>query len=321
MEYRILTGTGMTISRVALGTLAFGGQVGEQDAISIVNAAIDNGITYIDTANSYFDGVSESYVGKALKGKREKVVLASKVGNTPGSGNKTGLSRRHILQEIEKSLANLQTDYLDIYYLHKPDNSTPLEETLDTMTTLVRSGKVRYIALSNYASWQMLETLWVSEKIKAVSPCLTQNVYNMITRGIEQELVPCLKKHKIGLTIYNPIAGGLLTGKHSKGTPEAGTRFSVNKTYMERYWTEENFAAMEKLDKIAADAGITILQLAMRWCASQGHVDSIIAGATKVSQVGQNAASIEGGKLTDDVLKACDDVWKSLESNRFKYNR
>lgn len=321
MEYRILTGTGMTVSRIALGTLAFGGQVGEQDAVNIVNHAIDNGVTYIDTANSYFNGVSETYVGKALKGKRDKVILASKVGNSGSIPNQTGLSRRHIINALENSLKNLNTDYLDIYYMHKPDYVTPLEETLETMTTIVKSGKVRYIGLSNFSSWQTLETLWISDKRNGIAPSFTQNVYNMLTRGIEQELVPCLKKYKIGLAIYNPIAGGLLTGKHSPGIPAEGTRFNVNKTYMERYWTEENFAALARLEKIAAEAGITMLELAMRWCASMPFVDSIIAGVTKVAQLQQNIESIDAGKLSDDILKACNEVWKSVAGSRFIYNR
>ncbi len=321
MEYRILTGTGVTVSRIALGTMTFGGQVNEQDACNIVNKAIDLGITYIDTANSYFDGVSENYVGKAIRGKRDKVILASKVGNTSGKGNATGLSRRHITAEMDKSLKELDTDYLDIYYLHKPDYNTPVEETLETMTTLVKAGKVRYIGLSNFSSWQTCETLWISDKRNGIAPSLTQNVYNLLTRGIEQELVPCLRKFNVGLVIYNPLAGGFLSGKHLPGKPAADTRFDVNTTYKDRYWTDENFNALAKLKDIADEAGITVLELAMRWCASQAHVDSIIAGVTSTSQLEQNAASIEKGTLSEDTLKACDEVWKSVSENRFKYNR
>jgi aryl-alcohol dehydrogenase-like predicted oxidoreductase len=322
MHYNFFSGTRLRVSALSLGTMMFGGQTDEAESLSIMNYAYENGINVFDTANMYTQGESERIVGKGLKGRREKIILATKVFNRTGEDpNDSGLSRRHILAAVEASLGRLQTDYIDIYYLHAPDYQTSLEETFDTMSGLVRDGKVRYLGVSNFAAWQIADILALCDKRGYVAPVITQNVYNAITRGIEAELIPFLKAHGVNLTVYNPIAGGLLAGKHKPGEPAAGTRFSLNRMYADRYWSDENFAAIENLTAIAKQCGLSLLQLAMKWCAAQKAVTSIITGVSRLSQLEQNVKSIEGDGLTDEVLERCNEVWKTLAGTRFGYIR
>jgi len=322
VEYRHLTGTGIKVSRLCLGTMTFGEQVGEQDAISMTHFALDQGVNFIDTASTYTKGRSEEIVGKALRGRRDKVILATKAGFPVGDGpNESGLSRVHVIRQLEISLRRLQTDYVDIYYMHLPDSRTPLDEALETFSILVRSGKVRYVGVSNFAAWQVCGMLWKSDRNGYVAPAVSQMVYNLITRGIEQEFVPFIREHKLGLVVYNPLAGGLLTGKHRPDAVPENTRFSLNKGYMDRYWHEDNFRAVGMFSEIARTSGIGPVELAMRWCATQPFVDSIIIGFSKFEQLRQNLASLDGGELPPDVMAACDEVWKRLSGNRFSYIR
>ncbi len=221
MQYCYLPASSLQVSRLSLGTMMFGGQTDESSALAIMDYAFDHGINVFDTANVYNEGRSEQIVGKALQGRRDRIILATKVRNAMGKDvNCEGLSRSQILYQAEQSLRRLNTDYIDIYYLHKPDYHTPIEETMEAVSSLVRAGKVRYIGVSNYAAWQLSDILALCDKRNYIAPVITQNVYNMITRGLESELLPCIDHHKVGLTIYNPIAGGLLAGKQHKGEPE-----------------------------------------------------------------------------------------------------
>jgi len=322
MKYNTLPRTNLKVSSLSLGTMMFGAQTNEADSLSILDYAYEQGINVWDTANAYNQGESERIVGKGLKGRREDIILATKVFNPMGSKmNNEGLSRRHILSAIEQSLSRLQTDYVDIYYLHAPDYETDIEESLETMTGLVRSGKVRYVGVSNFAAWQIADMLAICDKRGYITPVITQNVYNAITRGIESELIPFLRAHKIGLTAYNPIAGGLLAGKHTAGKPAENTRFANIQSYFERYWSDENFTAVENLSQIAKENGMSILELAMKWCAGHQDVTSVITGVSKLSQLEQNIASVEGNALSDDIMEACEKIWLSLAGTRFKYNR
>ena len=327
MEYRKMPTTSLNLSALSLGTMQFGGQTSEADSLAIMDCAFERGINVFDTANVYLTGESERVVGKALKGRRDKIILATKVGNKMGEGpNTSGLNRSHIMYEVDASLKRLDTDYIDIYYMHTPDYDTELEETLGTMDILVKAGKIRYIAVSNYAAWQMADMLAICEKRNYIKPVICQVVYNLITRGIEAELTPFLKKHNIGMFVYNPIAGGLLTGKHKAGVPAEGTRFAEghkqSKNYFSRYWTDENFAAVEKLKGIAGECGMNILQLSLKWCAQQEMVSSVLVGVSRLSQLEQNISSLEeGGKLDKQTLDKCDEIWRSLAGNRFAYNR
>ncbi len=322
MKYNKLPGTSLLVSQISLGTMMFGGQTNEQDSLAILDYAHGAGINFWDTANMYTQGESERIVGKALKGRREDILLATKVFHPMGEKiNDQGLSRRAILSAAEASLRRLDTDYIDLYYLHAPDYDTGLEETLETMTGLVRAGKVRYVGISNYAAWQIADVLALCDKRGYVPPVITQNVYNLITRGVETELMPFMKAHNLGMAVYNPFAGGILTGKHQAGKPAGDTRFATNEIYYQRYWSQENFRAVDRLADIAQKAGISLVELSMKWCLSRPGVVSVISGVSRLSQLEQNIAAAGGDPLGQDTLEACDGVWLSLAGTRFQYNR
>ena len=322
MQYNNLLGTNIKIAALSLGTMMFGGQTSEADSLAIMDYAYDNGINFWDTANVYNQGESEKIVGKALKGRRDRVILATKVCGQMGDNPfDKGLSRRNILSAVDTSLKRLDTDYIDLYYMHAPDYETKIEESLEAMSSLVKAGKVRYIGVSNFAAWQIADMLAICDKRGYVAPIISQNVYNTITRGIETELIPFLKAHELGMAVYNPIAGGLLAGKHTAGLPAKDTRFANNKMYYDRYWSDENFAAVERLMKIAADNDMSILELAMKWCECRLGVTSIISGVSKLEQIKQNILALEKPALGDDIIKDCDEVWNGLAGTRFGYNR
>jgi aryl-alcohol dehydrogenase-like predicted oxidoreductase len=284
---------------------------------------LDAGINFFDTANMYNLGLAETILGKALGPRRKDVIVASKVFNKMGDGpDDSGLSRAAMRKAIEASLKRLGTDYLDIYYLHQPDWATPIEETLATMDELVRAGKVRYPAVSNYAAWQVAEILWICEKHGYKPPYISQPMYNLIARGIEEEFLPFCKRFGISVVPYNPLAGGLLTGKHKKeGGPIAGTRFDGNKLYLNRYWHDDYFAAVEDLYAIARDAGKTLIELSFQWMLGQPQIDSIILGASRLEQLEENLKACDGGRLDAETTARCDSVWKRLRGITPKYNR
>jgi aryl-alcohol dehydrogenase-like predicted oxidoreductase len=323
MEYRTLRGAGITVSRLSLGTMTFGAQTDESTAMRMVHMAIDAGVNFIDVADVYVGGVSEEIVAKALKGKRNQVVLASKVCNFVGQDRikDAGLHRWHVIRGVEASLKRLGTDCLDICYLHRPDYHTPIEETLAAFDTLVQQGKVVYVGMSNHAAWQICEALWRCHANRWAPPVVTQVPYNLLTRGIEQELVPFSEVMNVGITVYNPLAGGLLTGKHRKESgPEEGTRFDLSEEYYRRYWLDSNLDAVAELRGIAADAGKSMTELAFQWLLSQPHVDSVIVGVSKIEHLEENLQAAEG-KLDEATLKACDQVWGRLRGDYFRYNR
>jgi 1-deoxyxylulose-5-phosphate synthase len=321
MEIINLAGTGLNVSRVCLGTMTFGGQLNEQDSIGVIKHAVEHGVNFFDTADIYTRGQSEIITGKGLKGCRDRVVIASKVGGPSEEGlNGSGLSRKHILSAVEKSLQRLDTDYLDIYYMHFPHSSAPLAESLEAMNSLVKSGKVRYIGMSNYAAWQMMEALSICDKRNWVAPGITESVYNPITRGIESELVPFIKEKKVGLTAFNPLAGGLLSGKHNREHPVENTRLA-EPGYNQRYWNDDSFAAMDGLAEIAQKNGMNLLELSLRWCVSYSYVSSVIIGVSRLDHLTSNLSYLEKGALSADILAQCDEVWRKLYGNRFAYNR
>lgn len=322
MQYRKLTGTGLTVSNLCVGTMMFGDQVDEKAGIEIIHYALDNGINFIDTANVYTGGMSETITGKALKGRRDEAVLATKIRyNITGKKNDEGLHRGHMIAGVDACLKRLNTDYVDILYLHAPDYETPIEETMEAATRLVKAGKARYIGVSNYASWQIVDLIRVSEKMNGIAPVVTQNCYNLITRSIDRELVPCIKTHNIGLVIYSPIASGLLTEKHLSGKPAEGSRMAINKQYSDRFWKPSNLEAVQELNAIAKEAGMNITELAMNWCNSVGYVDSILAGMSRLDQLKQNIAWLHDKPLDSEILTQCDAVWAKIDDQSFKYNR
>jgi aryl-alcohol dehydrogenase-like predicted oxidoreductase len=323
MEYRILKHTDLKVSRLSFGNLTFGSQTDEVDSCRIVDRCLDAGINFFDTANSYSLGKAETILGKALGRRRPKVILASKVFNKMGDApDERGLSRAAMLKAIDASLKRLGTDYLDIYYLHQPDWNVPIEETLATMDGLVRAGKVRYPATSNYAAWQVAEIFCIAEKCGYKPPYISQPMYNLIARGIEEEFLPFCRRFGVAVVPYNPLAGGLLTGKHKQASgPISGTRFDKNELYLNRYWHADDFAAVEELRSIARDAGKTLVELSFQWLLGQEMVDSIILGASRLEQLEENLKACEGGTLDAETLQRCDAVWKRLRGVTPKYNR
>jgi aryl-alcohol dehydrogenase-like predicted oxidoreductase len=323
MEYRVLQGTNLRVSRGSFGTMTFGAQADQATSTRMVDQCLEAGINFFDTANMYNQGRAETVLGQALGGRRPQAIVASKVRNRMGDApDDAGLSRAAIRKALEASLKRLGTDYLDLYYLHAPDYDTPIDETLEAMDEAVRSGKVRYPAISNYAAWQICEILWLSEKKGYQPPKISQPMYNIVARAIEDEYLPFCKRFGISVIPYNPLAGGLLTGKHShQQGPIAGTRFDSNALYLGRYWHDDYFAAVDELRTVARDAGRSLVELALQWLLGREQVDSVILGASRPEQLAENLRAFEGGRLDDATLARCDEVWKRLRGITPKYNR
>jgi len=323
MEYRTLQHTDLKVSRASFGTMPFGKQADQATSTRMVDQCLDAGINSFDTANMYNLGRAEEVLGQALGPRRAQVILASKVRYRMGDApDEAGLSRGAIHKALEASLKRLRTDYLDLYYLHWPDYDTPIEETLAAMDEAVRSGKVRYPAISNYAAWQVAEIFCISQKHSYRPPYISQPMYNLLARGIEEEYVPFAKRFGVSLAVYNPLAGGLLTGKHSREKgPIAGTRFDSNQLYLGRYWHDDYFAAVDELRAVAAAAGKTLVELALQWLLAQEHVDSVILGASRPEQLAENLKACEAGRLDAATVARCDEVWKRLRGITPKYNR
>ncbi len=323
MDYRTLPHTGLKVSRLSFGTMTFGKQTDEAVACPIVDRCLDAGINFFDTANVYNQGAAETILGKALGPRRSQIILASKVrGKIDHAPEETGLSRKAIHRALDSSLRRLGTDYLDLYYLHQPDYDVPIEETLEAMDEVVRAGKVRHAAVSNYAAWQVAEILWICEKKGHEAPYISQPMYNLLARSIEEEYLPFCKRFGVAVVPYNPLAGGLLTGKHARERgPIGGTRFDGNKMYQDRYWHDDYFAAVEELKDVARDAGRTLVELAFGWLLAQSAVDSIILGASRMEQLEENLKACERPPLDTPTLERCDAVWKRLRGITPKYNR
>jgi 1-deoxyxylulose-5-phosphate synthase len=323
MEYRTLQHTDLRVSRASFGTMPFGKQADQATSTKMVDQCLDAGINFFDTANMYNLGRAEEVLGQALNARRSQVILASKVRYRMGeAADDAGLSRPAIRKALDASLKRLSTDYLDLYYLHWPDYDTAIEETLEAMDEAVRSGKVRYPAVSNYAAWQVAEIFCLSQKQGYRPPSVSQPMYNLLARGIEEEYIPFARRFGVCLVVYNPLAGGLLTGKHSREKgPVAGTRFDSNQLYLGRYWHDDYFEAVEELRRIAAGAGKSLVELALRWLLAQQPVDSVILGASGPEQLAENLKACESGPLDAATIARCDDVWKRLRGITPKYNR
>jgi aryl-alcohol dehydrogenase-like predicted oxidoreductase len=322
MKYKNLGNTGLKVSEICLGTMNYGDPVSEAEAINIVKNAIDMGVNFFDTADAYAGGSSEEILGKALKGNRHTMVIATKVSGKTGPGaNDIGLSRAHIIQAIDGSLKRLQTDYIDLYYAHNPDYDTPIEETLLAIDDLVHQGKVRYIGCSNYSAWQMCKARGVSDLHGLVRFECTEPPYNLLTRDIEMELLPLCAEDNIGVCVYNPLAGEMLTGKHEFGKPPAEGRFThkiMGPGYLDRYWSEMNFQALDRLKKLAKDHGCSMVQFAIGWILNNDTITSVLSGTTAVEQLEENISATEI-KLSPEELKVCDEVWQMFRPPRYHY--
>jgi 1-deoxyxylulose-5-phosphate synthase len=317
-----LSKTGLKVSRLCFGTMTFGGQTDEQTSVHMIERCLDAGINFFDTANAYTGGTSETMLGHALKGRRHRVVLASKVSNKVGDApDQRGLSRAAIRRCIDESLKRLETDYLDLYYMHLPDYSTPIHESLAAMDELVKEGKVRHVAQSNYAAWQVTEMQWIASKNNYQPVVVSQPMYNLLARGIEAEFLPMSKEFGIANVVYNPLAGGLLTGKHNVAEPIRGSRFDKNKMYLDRYWHQDDFSAVEAVRDISKKSGRSMVSLALCWLLHHTSIDCVILGASKLEQLDQNLAAAEEGDLDAETLTALDSVWTRLRGVTPKYNR
>lgn len=296
MQYMTLGRTGIRVSRLCLGTSQFIKRIDDTIAHSILDQALELGVNFIDTADRYGRGWAEEVLGRWLPGKRQRVVLLTKVRGTMGPGpNDTGLSRVHIMQAVEASLRRLQTDYIDIYMVHAPDHATPIETTLRALDDLVRQGKVRSIGCSHYAAWELCKALWVSDVRNLARFEVMEPRYSLLARESEAEVLPLCAAEQVGAIAYNPIAGGLLTGKYQWGQPPpAGTRFDYDmKRYGRHYWYEQNFQVVERLKSIAAEGGRSVVQFALAWVLANPAVTSAIAGATSVAQLEENVVAVD----------------------------
>lgn len=288
MEYRYLGESGLKVSAIGLGTNNFGRRLDADATALVINHALDMGVNTIDTSNSYGNGYSEEYIGRALKGKRDKAIIATKVSSAVGDGpNDGGNSRQHIMAAVEDSLRRLKTDYIDLYQIHWHDPHVPIEETLRALDDLVRQGKVRYVGCSNFTAWQVCEAAWTSRTLGIIEFASVQPRYSLMDREIEAELVPFCEKYGLGILPYYPLANGFLTGKYRRGqrAPD-GTRLAESDRGM---FTDANFDLLERLEAFCAARGHTVLELAFAWLLANPAVSSVIAGATRVEQIIANA--------------------------------
>jgi len=294
VQFRRLGASGLQVSAIGLGCNPFGNEVDLETARRIVDRAIELGVTYFDSADSYYAGRSEEYLGQALKGRRQQVIVATKFGNRVGSGpNDAGASRHHIIASCEASLRRLHTDYIDVYQVHTPDRVTPIDETLEALNALMRHGKVRYIGCSNYFEWEVVEALWTA-RVRGWQAFITcQDFYNLLYRDIEKRFVPMLLKYGLGLIPYLPLAGALLSGTYQRGVaPEPGSRGAIRPTF--RYWdSERNWRVQESLVGFCQARGWSLPRVAIAWLLTHAYVPTVIAGADKPEHITDNVAALD----------------------------
>lgn len=312
MEYRSLGRTGVKVSELCLGCMMFGGKTAAAESYAIIDRAIDAGINFLDTANVYGRGESERVTGEALKrnGKRASIVLATKVHGTMADGdpNAQGNTRRHIIEQCDASLRRLQTDWIDLYQIHRPQPDVPIDETLRALDDLVRTGKVRYIGTSTFAAWQAVESLWVAERLGLNRFVSEQPPYNIVDRRIERELLPMARTFGYGIIPWSPLAGGLLTGKYRRGVvAPAGTRFANPQGVQARRMTEAVYDIVDGLEPIAKAKGATLSQLALAWVLGRPGVTSPIIGPRTMDQLEDNLKAVEIA-ITDDDRSKIDEL-------------
>jgi aryl-alcohol dehydrogenase (NADP+) len=313
MQYTKLGSTGLTVSRLCLGTMTFGLQIEEAPARAILDESAASGITFIDTADVYplggdihTAGRTEEIVGRWLKGRRNDFILATKaVGKMGPNAWDMGASRKHLIDAIEASLRRLDTDYVDLYQLHSDDQTTPLDETLEALDAIVRSGKVRYIGVSNFLAYRLAKALGRSDVRGLARFVCVQPRYNLLFRQIERELLPLCTEEQLGVISYNPLAGGLLTGKHHQGTKPEGGRFTLGTAgnmYQKRYWHDREFATVSQLADAVRDSGLSLTTAAIAWVLANPVVTSAIIGASRPEQLKDAIAAAD--TTLDSGLKA-----------------
>jgi len=308
MEYRALGKSGLQVSAIGVGCNNFGMAIDEAATKAVVYKALDLGITLFDTADIYGgQGNSEIFLSKALENRRKDIVVATKFGMAMGEGLQLrgGGSRDYIVRAAEASLRRLNTDYIDLYQIHRPDPTTPIEETARALDDLIRQGKVRYIGHSNFSGWQTADAAWTTKTIGLTPFASAQNRYSLLTRDIERDMVPACQTHGVSILPYFPLESGLLTGKYKHGEkPPEGTRWSMWSArapeYSSQFFSEEKFAQVGKLEKLCAAYGHSMLELAVGWLLSKPYVASVIAGATKPEQLEQNAKASSWRPATEE---------------------
>jgi len=314
MQFTRLGRTGLKVSRLCLGTMTFGLQSDEQTSRAILDAAAEGGIRFLDTADVYplggtleTVGRTEEIVGRWLRGRRHDFIVATKCfGPMSSRPWDRGSSRKHVLDAIDASLRRLGTDHVDLYQLHQPDPETPIDETLRALDDVVRAGKARYVGCSNFHAWQVARAIGRSEVLGVVRFDSVQPRYSLLFRELERELFPLCEQEGIGVIPFNPIAGGLLSGKHpGSGAPPAGSRFTLGtaaQLYLDRYWNERMFATVEALRPLAAEAGMEMVTMAIAWVMANPVITAPIVGASRPEQLAPALAAVEA-KLPPD-LKA-----------------
>ena len=329
MKIKQLGRTGLKVSEICLGTMTFGNQTDETNAFAIMDIAEQAGINFIDTADVYplggdfsMVGRTEEFVGRwiAARGARERIVLATKCrGAMSALPNDEGLSRRHILAACEASLRRLQTDYIDLYQVHAPDPTTPIDETLRALDDLVRSGKVRYIGCSNFPAWQLATALWTSDTLNIARFDCVQPRYNLLFRMIEDELLPLCQAQGVGVIVYNPLAGGMLTPRYVNSPQvQEGSRFALKNAgamYQKRYWNQAVFEEVSELHARLHERGKEITHVALAWAMAQRGVTCAILGASKPEQLADSLRGVDLA-LDADERTWCDDVWYRLPRER-----
>lgn len=296
--------TGLQVSRLCLGTMTFGLQCDEKTSFAILDAAAAAGITFLDTADAYplgdkleNMGRTEEILGRWLKGRREKFILATKCSGKVGAAPwQQGTSRKHVMHAIDASLKRLGTDYVDLYQVHHFDANTSVDETVEAFDAVVKAGKARYVGVSNYHAYRVARALGRSEALGLAKLVSVQPRYNLLFRQIERELLPFCAEEGLAVIPYNPLAGGLLTGKHQRGAPPAGTRFTLGtaaKTYTERYWQDREFATVGRFTELARQSGVEPATLAVAWVLANPAITSPLIGASRPEQLGASIAAVE----------------------------
>ncbi|WP_313324724.1 aldo/keto reductase [Sphingobium yanoikuyae] len=312
MKYKTLGNTGLFVSELCLGAMTFGGKghwanmgnVQQEEAQGLIARAIEHGINFIDTADIYSNGASEEIVGQSLKNlgvRREDVVIATKVNGPVGPGpNDAGNSRGHILDSVKASLKRLQVDHIDLYQLHNVDAATPIEESLAALDALVRQGLVRYVGVSNWSAWQIARALGYSERLNLAKIATTQNYYTLAGRDLEREIVPLIRAEKLGLLVWSPLAGGLLSGKFGRDKQGEGgsrrTTYNFPPVAMDRAYD-----VIDVMEAIAAVKGVSVARIALAWLLHQPHVTSVIVGAKRIEQLDDNVGATEVALAPDDI--------------------
>lgn len=326
MKTTNLGSTGLRVSGLCLGTMTFGAQCDVSESHEILDAAAEGGIDFLDTADVYpaggdrSSGRTEEILGEWLRGKRERFVVATKcVGQTGPKPWDQGMSRKHILDAIDRSLKRLRTDYVDLYQLHRYDPSTPLDEALEALDVVVRSGRARYVGVSNWPAFRVARALGRSELGRGARLVSVQPRYNLLFRLFERDLLTFCAEEGVAVLPYNPLAGGLLTGKHQRdASPPRGSRFTI-RSYKDRYWHDREFDTVEALRSVAGEAGISMTALALRWILSNPAITAPIVGASRPAHVQEALAAAEQGPLPADLKAGLDTLthaWRSAEADR-----